>query len=105
MNGNVIKMMGQLKKMQKEVARIQEELSRESFVATSGGGTVRVSVNGNQEVVEVTIDPAALNPEDAEILQDMLVVAINEAMDQSRQVYASKMGDLGASLGLPPGIL
>ena len=105
MNGNIIKMMGQLKKMQKEVARIQEELSRESFVATSGGGTVRVSVNGNQEVVEITIDPAALNPEDAEILQDMLVVAINEAMDQSRQAYASKMGDLGASLGLPPGIL
>ncbi|GFP18825.1 uncharacterized protein HKBW3S03_00330 [Candidatus Hakubella thermalkaliphila] len=105
MNGNVIKMMGQLKKMQKEVARIQEELSRESFVATSGGGTVKVSVNGNQEVVEVTIDPAALNPEDAAILQDMLVVAINEAMDQSRQAYARKMGDLTASLGLPPGIL
>lgn len=105
MNGNIIKMMGQLKKMQKEVASIQEELSRESFVATSGGGTVRVCVNGNQEVVEVTIDPAALNPEDVEILQDMLVVAINEAMDQSRQAYARKMGDLGASLGLPPGIL
>jgi DNA-binding YbaB/EbfC family protein len=105
MNGNIIKMMGQLKKMQKEVARIQEELSRERFVATSGGGTVKVSVNGNQEVEEITIDPAALNPEDAEILQDMLVVALNEAMDQSRQAYASKMGDLGASLGLPPGIL
>lgn len=105
MNGNIIKMVGQLKKMQKEVASIQEELSRESFVATSGGGTVRVCVNGNQEVVEVTIDPAALNPEDVEILQDMLVVAINEAMDQSRQAYARKMGDLGASLGLPPGIL
>ncbi|GFP24494.1 hypothetical protein HKBW3S09_01961, partial [Candidatus Hakubella thermalkaliphila] len=49
--------------------------------------------------------PAALNPEDAAILQDMLVVAINEAMDQSRQAYARKMGDLTASLGLPPGIL
>ena len=98
-----MKMLRQVQQMQDRMAKMQAELELQTVDATSGGGVVRAVVTGTQKVVSVTIDPSAT--EDVEILQDLVVAAVNEALDRSRQLGASKMQALGSGLGLPPGLL
>jgi DNA-binding YbaB/EbfC family protein len=98
-----IKMLRQVQQMQDKMNKVQEELETETVEATAGGGAVRVVATGTQKVVSVTIDPDAAS--DTEMLQDLVVAAINEAMDRSKQLAASKMQAVASGLGLPPGLM
>jgi DNA-binding YbaB/EbfC family protein len=98
-----MKMLKQVQQMQDRMGKVQQELETETVEASAGGGAVRVVATGTQKVVSVTIDPAAAS--EPEMLQDMVVAAVNEAMDKSKQLAASKMQAVAAGLGLPPGLL
>ena len=96
---NRAKMMQQMQKMQGEMARMQEELAQQEIEATSGGGMVKAVVTGAQELKRVEINPEAVDPDDVELLQDMVVAAVNEALRQSQEAAAQKMGALTGGLG------
>jgi nucleoid-associated protein EbfC len=98
MNPN--KMMKQLQKMQEEMERVQAELQHESVTASAGGGAVTARVSGGLELLEVTIDPAAVDPEDVDLLQDTVVAAVNEAMRQAQQMAQERLGALTGAGGL-----
>jgi nucleoid-associated protein EbfC len=106
---NMQQMMQQVQQMQKDIELAQEGLKNEIVEASAGGGMVTVKVSGDLEVKEVRIDPSAVDPEDVEILGDMVLAAINEALRKAQELAASKMGgatgglDLGdlGGLGLP----
>jgi DNA-binding YbaB/EbfC family protein len=108
MGMNPQKMMKQMQKMQEDMQRVQLELQQESVTASAGGGAVTARVSGGLEVLEVIIDPEAVDPEDVELLQDMVQAAVNEAFRSAQELAASKMGaatgglagNLG-NLGLP----
>jgi DNA-binding YbaB/EbfC family protein len=104
MTGNP-KMLRQLQEMQQRMARIQEDLGNKEVEGTSGGGAVRVRVNGHQKVLAIEISPEAVDPDDVELLQDTILAAVNEALDRSRELAASEMGQLTAGMGLPPGLI
>jgi len=98
-----MKMLRQVQQMQDRMAKLQEELEHETVAATAGGGVVSAVATGTQKLVSVSIDPSAT--EDVELLQDLVVAAVNEALDRSRELAASRMQALSAGLGLPPGLL
>ena len=80
--------------MQQEMERIQAELAEAEVEGSAGGGVVRVLVTGKQTVVSVTIDPTAVDPDDVDMLQDLITVAVNDALDSSRRLAEQKMGAL-----------
>ena len=86
--------------MQQEMARIQAELAETEVEGTSGGGVVRAVVTGKQELVSVTIDPSAVDPDDVEMLQDLVTAAVNDALDASRRMAEQKMGAMQSLGGL-----
>jgi DNA-binding YbaB/EbfC family protein len=98
-----MKMLKQVQQMQDRMAKVQTELENETVESSAGGGAVRVVATGTQKVVTVTIDPAAAT--DTEMLQDLIVAAINEAMELSKKLAADKMQAVAAGLGLPPGLM
>jgi nucleoid-associated protein EbfC len=98
---NVQQMMQQVQKMQKDMEAAQEELKNEIVEASSGGGMVTVRVSGDLQVREVKIDPSAVDPEDVEILADMVLAAVNEALRKAQELAESRMG--GATAGLDLG--
>ena len=98
-----MKMLRQVQQMQDKMAKLQADLEHETVEATSGGGVVSAVATGTQKLVSVTIESSAT--EDIEILQDLVVAAVNEALEKSRQLAASRMQALSAGLGLPPGLL
>ncbi|HEX6350598.1 MAG TPA: YbaB/EbfC family nucleoid-associated protein [Candidatus Dormibacteraeota bacterium] len=100
---NPMKMLKQVQEMQAKMAKVQAELQTEEVEATAGGGAVKAVVTAAQKVVSVTIDPDVAS--DPEMLQDLVVAALNEALDKSRQVAAQRMQAVTAGLGLPPGLL
>ena len=83
--------MKEVQRMQAEMARIQEELETKTVEATSGGGVVRVVVNGHLEVKEIEIEPGVVDPEDVEMLQDMVLAAVNEAIRKAQEMSAAEM--------------
>jgi DNA-binding YbaB/EbfC family protein len=87
--------------MQQEMLRIQSELETLQVDGSAGGGVVRATVTGKQELVSVTIDPAAVDPADVEMLQDLVVAAVNDALRASREVAESKMAAVTGGLKLP----
>ena len=97
---NQANMLKQAQKMQEELRRMQEELENSSFEATAGGGVVKAVVNGKHEVVSLTIDPEAVDPEDVEMLQDMVVAAVNEAMRKAEAEASQNMSRLTGGLNL-----
>jgi len=101
--GNMQQMMAQVQKMQRDMEQAQEELRHEVVEATAGGGAVTVKMSGDLEVREVRIDPAALDPEDAEILGEMVLTAMNDALRKAQELAERKMG--GATAGLDLGAL
>jgi DNA-binding YbaB/EbfC family protein len=100
---NMQQMMQQVQKMQKDMELAQEELKNEVVEASAGGGMVTVKVSGDLVVREVKLDPAAVDPEDVEILSDMVLAATNEALRKAQELAESKMG--GATAGLDLGAL
>ena len=103
---NMANMMKQVQKMQADMLAAQEQLKHETVEASAGGGMVTVKMTGDLELRELRIDPDAIDPEDPEMLQDMVQAAVNEAIRAAQELAANKMGgltggmDLG-SLGLP----
>ena len=103
---NMNQMMQQVQKMQADMVKAQEELKNEVVEASAGGGMVTVKVTGDLEIQDITIDPDAVDPEDVEMLQDMVLAAVNEALRSAQALAQSKLGgmaglgDLGG-LGLP----
>lgn len=98
-----LKMLRQVQQMQDRMAKVQSELEKETVEASAGGGAVRVVATGTQKVMSVIIDPAAAA--DTEMLQDLVVAAVNEAMELSKQLAATKMQAVASGLGLPPGLI
>jgi DNA-binding YbaB/EbfC family protein len=98
-----MKMLRQVQQMQDRMSKVQAELETDTVEASAGGGAVRVVATGTQKLVSVTIDPEAAS--DTEMLQDLVVAAVNEAMEKSKQLAASKMQAVASGLGLPPGLL
>jgi DNA-binding YbaB/EbfC family protein len=96
-------MLQQVQRLQQEMVAAQEQLKDEIVEASAGGGMVTVKISGALEVKEVKIDPSAVDPEDVEILADMVVAAVNEALRMAQNLAASKLG--GASAGLDLGDL
>ena len=96
-NMNMIK---QAQKMQQDMLKMQEELENKEFEATVGGGVVSAKVNGKHEVVSVTIDPEAVDPEDVEMLQDLIVAAVNEAMRSAESEASANMSKLTGGMNL-----
>ena len=95
------KMMKQARKMQAEMQKAQEELAVQEFIATAGGGVVEATVNGSMRVVSIAIDPEAVDPEDVEMLQDMVMAAVNEALDTAEQTTTDRMNKLTGGLNIP----
>ena len=96
--------MAQLQAMQARFAAAQEEIEKKEAEAGAGGGAVTVKVNGKHELVSVTIKPEACDPEDVELLQDMIVAAANEAMRQIDEIAEKEMSGVTGGMGLPGGL-
>jgi DNA-binding YbaB/EbfC family protein len=96
---NLNQIMKQAQQMQAEMAKAQEELKSEVVEASAGGGTVTVKVTGDLEVREVKIDPDAVDPEDVELLQDMVLAAVNEALRSAQELASSRLGAATGGLG------
>jgi len=100
---NPMGMLKQVQQMQAKMASVQAELEKTHVEASAGGGVVTAVVTGDQKVASVTISPDVIG--DAEMLPDLIVAAVNEALDRSRALAAEKMQAVTAGLGLPPGLL
>ena len=101
MNPNYQKMMKQVQKMQADMAKMQEELANEVVEASAGGGMVTVQVTGGIEMKSIKIDPAAVDPEDVEMLEDMIMAAANEALRSATELANRKLGGITSSLNIP----
>ena len=99
--GNMNSMLRQAQKMQQDMMKAQEELESKTYEAAAGGGVVTAVVSGKKELTQVTIDPEAVDPDDVEMLQDLVVAAVNEAMRAASADAASAMGQLTGGLNLP----
>jgi DNA-binding YbaB/EbfC family protein len=90
-----------LMQMQQQMARVQEELETATVDGSAGGGVVKATVTGKQVLVGLAIDPAAVDPEDVEMLQDLVMAAVNEALRSSQALAEQKMGAVTAGLRIP----
>ena len=97
---NQAAMMRQVQKMQQEAIRMQEEMENKTYDATAGGGMVKATVNGKHEVVSLSINPEAVDPDDVEMLQDMVIAAVNEAMRAADTDSANNMSRLAGGMNL-----
>jgi len=99
--GNMQGMMKKMQKMQKNMMEAQEALNAEQFEGVAGGGMVKVTVSGQREVVSVNLDESVVDPEDIEMLQDLIVIATNEALKKVEEKTNSTMGKFTQGLNLP----
>lgn len=99
--GNMQAMMKKVQKMQADMMKKQEEIKSKTIETTAGGGAVTVVVNGKKEIVSLTIKPEACDPEDVEILQDMLITAINDGMKQMDEYSEKEMAKVTGGMKLP----
>ena len=99
--GNRQGMLQKVQKMQAQMQQAQEELQARTFTATAGGGAVKVVVTGKKEVHSLVLDPQAVDPEDVEMLQDLIVAAVNEAMKEVDRVSEEEMGKITGGVKLP----
>ncbi|CAH2717598.1 MULTISPECIES: YbaB/EbfC family nucleoid-associated protein [Neobacillus] len=99
--GNMQNMMKQMQKMQKKMAEAQEELGEQKIEGTAGGGMVTVVVTGHKEVVDVIIKPEAVDPDDVEMLQDLVLAATNDALKKVEELTNNTMGQFTKGMNLP----
>ena len=99
--GNLGGMMKQAKKMYEDVQKIQQELAAERLEATSGGGAVKAVVTGSGDLLEVKIDPQAVDPDDVEMLEDLVTTAVREALSKAKELAAERMQEATGGLGVP----
>jgi DNA-binding YbaB/EbfC family protein len=94
-------MLKQAQKIQAELAKVQEEMAQKTIEASSGGGMVSVVVNGKQEVISINIEREVVNPEDIDMLQDLVLAAVNEGIRKSQEMVAEEMKRLTGGLSIP----
>jgi DNA-binding YbaB/EbfC family protein len=99
--GNMQNMMKQMQKMQKKMAEAQEELGQQKIEGTAGGGMVTVTVTGHKEVLDVQIKPDAVDPDDVEMLQDLVLAAVNDALKKADELTNNTMGQFTKGMNLP----
>jgi len=95
------KMMKQVQKMQQEMMKLQEEMKSRTVESTAGGGMVKVVANGNNEILAIEIKPEAVDPEDVEMLQDMILAAVNEALKSAQEMVTREMSRLTGGFNIP----
>lgn len=101
---NIAKMMKQAQQMQKKMGEMQAELAEKEFEASVGGGKVVVVADGGGDVKSIKIDPAVVDPEDVEMLEDLVLSGVKQAIAQAKEESQAEMAKLTAGLGLPPGM-
>jgi DNA-binding YbaB/EbfC family protein len=94
-------MLGQIQKLQQDMAKAQEALADETLEVTAGGGVITIVVTGNQRIKSIKLQPDVVDPADVEMLQDLLVAAVNEAIERSQTHAAQKLQGLTGGLGIP----
>jgi len=94
-------MMHQAQKLQEKLAKAQEELSNTTIEASSGGGAVKVTINGQQKIQSVKISPEVINPDDVEMLEDLVLTAVSEAVTKSQELAAERLSELTGGLKIP----
>ncbi|MGI6685401.1 MAG: YbaB/EbfC family nucleoid-associated protein [Bacillota bacterium] len=99
--GNMQKMMKQVQKMQADMARLQEELTTREVEASAGGGMVTVVANGKQEVISIKIKPEAVDPDDVEMLEDLVLAAVKEALRKSQEMVTEEMNKITGGIKIP----
>jgi nucleoid-associated protein EbfC len=103
-NSQQAQAMKQLQKMQAEMARVQEELAASEVEESVGGGAVKVTMTGDQRITNVAIDPRALDPDDVEMLEDMVAAAVNGVIVKAKELESRRMNSIVGGLGLPGGL-
>ena len=98
---NMNQMLKQAKKMQEQMMKMQEEMEEKVYEASSGGGAVSVKINGKKELQEITINPEVVDPDDVEMLQDLIIAAVNEGMRKADESSADEMSKLTGGLNIP----
>ncbi|MBI9088159.1 MAG: YbaB/EbfC family nucleoid-associated protein [Desulfobacterium sp.] len=98
---NMNTMMKQAQKLQKKMLKMQEDLAKETVEATAGGGMVKVVANGGQKIESITLEKEVVDPEDIEMLQDLILAATNDALKKSQDMVSSKMGKLTGGMNIP----
>ena len=102
--GGMGNIMSQVQKLQEEMAKTQESLGNEELTVSAGGGAVTIVVTGHNEFRSLVIKPEVVDPDDVEMLQDLLLAAINDALAQVKKMEEERMGALTGGMGLPPGL-
>ena len=93
--------MKQAQKLQSKMVKLQEELAEKTIETTSGGGMIKVVANGKQQIVSIQIEKEVVDPEDIEMLQDLILAAVNDALSKSQEMVSSEMGKLTGGLNIP----
>lgn len=99
--GNMGKMLKQAQQMQAKMLKMQEEAAQETVEAASGGGMVKVVANGRQQIVSIQIEKEVVDPEDIEMLQDLILAAVNDALNKSQEMVSEKMSKITGGLNIP----
>ena len=99
--GNMGSMMKQVQKMQQEMAKLQGELEEKTVESSAGGGVVTVVANGKKELKSISIKPEAVDPDDVEMLEDLILAAVNEALRKAEQMVAEEMSKITGGLNIP----
>ena len=103
--GNMAGMMKKVQKLQADMAKLQEELKKRTLEVTAGGGAVKIIISGEKEIQSLKISPEAVDPEDVEMLEDLLIAAFNEAVKNVDDMTSAEMGKLTGGANLPKGML
>ncbi len=101
MPGNMGNMMKQVQKMQAQMQKAQEDIENQEFTASAGGGALKVKVNGKKELLSIDIDEDVVDPDDVEMLQDLIIAAVNEAMRTADETMNKEMGKLTGGMNIP----
>ena len=99
--GNMQQLARQAQKLQQQMAKVQEEIEAREFEATAGGGMATAKVNGKKELLSIEIKPEVVDPDDVEMLQDLILAAVNEALRQAGETMEREMGKMTGGLGMP----
>lgn len=103
--GNMQAQMAQVQAMQRKMNALQDEIDKMETTATAGGGAVSVTVTGAKQIKDIVLKPEVVDPDDVEMLQDLIMVAVNEGLRQMDEIASNEMNKLTGSMGLPPGLL
>ena len=98
---NMNSLMKQAQKMQKQMAQMQEELAEKKLEVSSGGGAVKITVNGEKQILDLKISPDVVDPDDVEMLQDLIITAVNEAIRQMDEAVNSQMSQITGGMNMP----